>query len=114
MFPADVAAPEDDAAVRGSRVQRHEDTPAGMKADAAAMDAVVEGVLSDGGGAVRRASRRVQDNAQTNLPYPPRSYPPGWRSEERRGGKECVSTCRPRWSPYHDKNKTPTPPSTQE
>src|SRR3546814_7364770 len=26
--------------------------------------------------------------------------PPG-RSEERRVGKECVSTCRSRWSPYH-------------
>src|SRR3546814_1613432 len=35
---------------------------------------------------------------------------PGWsarrsrssdRSEERRVGKECVSTCRSRWSPYH-------------
>src|SRR3546814_16652260 len=27
----------------------------------------------------------------------------GWtlRSEERRVGKECVSTCRYRWSPYH-------------
>src|SRR3546814_14548939 len=23
------------------------------------------------------------------------------RSEERRGGKECVSTCRSRWSPFH-------------
>src|SRR3546814_11508013 len=23
------------------------------------------------------------------------------RSEERRGGKECVSTCRSRWSPDH-------------
>src|SRR3546814_9701876 len=23
------------------------------------------------------------------------------RSEERRVGKECVSTCRSRWSPYH-------------
>src|SRR3546814_19979791 len=32
------------------------------------------------------------------------------RSEERRVGKECVSTCRSRWSPYHTKknkkNKT--------
>src|SRR3546814_16884435 len=28
-----------------------------------------------------------------------------WRSEERRGGKECVSTCRSRWSPYHVKKK---------
>src|SRR3546814_15078261 len=39
------------------------------------------------------------------------------RSEERRVGKECVSTCRSRWSPYHEnKNKhhstalTPAPP----
>src|SRR3546814_5000936 len=23
-----------------------------------------------------------------------------WRSEERRVGKECVSTCRSRWSPF--------------
>src|SRR3546814_14469799 len=29
------------------------------------------------------------------------------RSEERRVGKECGSTCRSRWSPYHSKkNKT--------
>src|SRR3546814_3732652 len=27
--------------------------------------------------------------------------PPGQRSEERRVGKECVSTCRYRWSQYH-------------
>src|SRR3546814_14051512 len=27
----------------------------------------------------------------------------GNRSEERRVGKECVSTCRSRWSPYHEK-----------
>src|SRR3546814_6495826 len=26
---------------------------------------------------------------------------PADRSEERRVGKECVSTCRSRWSPYH-------------
>src|SRR3546814_13094726 len=37
---------------------------------------------------------------------PPRKYyslsPAGTeRSEERRVGKECVSTCRSRWSPYH-------------
>src|SRR3546814_12356122 len=31
--------------------------------------------------------------------------PLGWaRSEERRVGKACVSTCRSRWSPYHTKN----------
>src|SRR3546814_12936948 len=28
------------------------------------------------------------------------------RSEERRGGKEGVSTCRSRWSPKHAKKKT--------
>src|SRR6056297_2210753 len=27
------------------------------------------------------------------------------KSEERRVGKECVSTCRSRWSPYHEKKK---------
>src|SRR3546814_13801490 len=27
------------------------------------------------------------------------------RSAERRVGKECVSTCRSRWSPYHSKKK---------
>src|SRR3546814_17153344 len=32
----------------------------------------------------------------------------GQRSEERRVGKECVSTCRSRWSPYHYKNKKNT------
>src|SRR3546814_11174705 len=28
-------------------------------------------------------------------------WPVYLRSEERRVGKECVSTCRSRWSPYH-------------
>src|SRR3546814_17810706 len=38
----------------------------------------------------------------------------GGRSEERRVGKERVSTCRSRWSPYHYKQKTNThPPSTR-
>src|SRR3546814_15487335 len=31
-----------------------------------------------------------------------------FRSEERRVGKECVSTCRSRWSPYHYKKKINT------
>src|SRR6056297_3956496 len=30
------------------------------------------------------------------------------RSEERRVGKECVSTCRSRWSPYHAKKNSRT------
>src|SRR3546814_21142531 len=38
----------------------------------------------------------------------PRVLPPSSvdRSEERRVGKECVSTCRSRWSPYHYKKTT--------
>src|SRR3546814_17273695 len=31
------------------------------------------------------------------------------RSEERRVGKACVSTCRSRWSPYHYKTNKLTP-----
>src|SRR3546814_3508147 len=31
------------------------------------------------------------------------------RSEERRVGKECVSTCRSRWSPDHEKKKITNP-----
>src|SRR3546814_16846413 len=30
------------------------------------------------------------------------------RSDERRVGKECVSTCRSRWSTYHEKKQTTT------
>src|SRR3546814_11162770 len=36
----------------------------------------------------------------------PNVYP--LRSEERRLGKECVSTFRSRWSPYHEKEKSKT------
>src|SRR3546814_18801320 len=36
------------------------------------------------------------------------------RSEERRVGKECVSTCRSRWSPYHYKNNYARPNSYNE
>src|SRR3546814_11621958 len=76
-----------------------------------------------------RASRDAQGRwqAPTRLPEPvnsaqaewfPRPAADGWlyfgsrrpgglgkRSEERRVGKECVSTCRYRWSPYHKKKK---------
>src|SRR3546814_6188760 len=38
-----------------------------------------------------RSSRGVYNKAEYEMQ----------RSEERRVGKECVSTCRSRWSPYH-------------
>src|SRR3546814_14964025 len=48
---------------------------------AAASEAEIQGVDIAGAGDVQRL--------------------PVERSEERRGGKECVSTCISRWSPYH-------------
>src|SRR3546814_5811325 len=38
----------------------------------------------------------------------PARRPAPTRSEERLVGKECVSTCRSRWSPYHSKKNTIT------
>src|SRR3546814_19903770 len=35
------------------------------------------------------------------LTVPHRAFRERGRSEERRVGKECVSTCRSRWTPYH-------------
>src|SRR3546814_6367352 len=43
----------------------------------------------------RRRAWRGDDHWQWPL------APIGERSEERRAGKECDSTCRSRWSPYH-------------
>src|SRR3546814_13688725 len=41
--------------------------------------------------------------------------PPENRSEERRVGKECVSTCRSRWSPYRlKKTKAPSTKHKQQ
>src|SRR3546814_12570210 len=37
---------------------------------------------------------------------------PAERSDERRVGQECVSTCRSRWSPYPYKKQQKTTPST--
>src|SRR3546814_13472390 len=46
--------------------------------------------------------QRLRDLAPT-LP----AEQPAGRSEERRVGKECVSTCSSRWSPSHSTKKTP-------
>src|SRR3546814_12877969 len=63
--------------------------------------------------AVAYAARILQDQLQlfVNFEEPAQgaSAPiglaaaPAERSEERRVGTECVSTCRSRWSPYHSK-----------
>src|SRR3546814_16596954 len=49
----------------------------------------------------RRVESRAQPVARSRFIV---DYRHITRSEERRVGKECVSTCRSRWSPYHSKN----------
>src|SRR3546814_4874057 len=74
--------------------------------------AFIEPHLGIGFGALLRSGVE-NDPAQDRLPHDLRDLDhPGVRqefaevafhrrSEERRVGKECVSTCRSRWSPYH-------------
>src|SRR3546814_10220852 len=51
------------------------------------------------GGVERRCvGGGTRDRAERHRPFADAAAP---RSEERRVGKECVSTCRSRWSPYH-------------
>src|SRR3546814_11809401 len=40
-------------------------------------------------------------DGRSSVPLLPPAEAEPARSEERRVGKECVSTCRSRWSPYH-------------
>src|SRR3546814_5906357 len=54
------------------------------------------GVCSSDLGVDRRGRSATQ-----NARLPKDQSPDQRRSEERRVGKECVSTCRSRWSPYH-------------
>src|SRR3546814_7169638 len=46
---------------------------------------------------LRIKQRRIEMRQQGGRDEQPQQE----RSEERRVGKECVSTCRSRWSPYH-------------
>src|SRR3546814_12685771 len=50
----------------------------------------------------RHDGRSLRSRRDGHRPGVPRAEA---RSEERRVGKECVSTCRSRWSPYHLKKK---------
>src|SRR3546814_9216306 len=50
------------------------------------------------------ANHRFLTNGQSIVLTPrfaPNQQTIVYRSEERRGGTECVRTCRSRWSPYH-------------
>src|SRR3546814_16454395 len=68
--------------------------------DSAGVSTIVDGHIE------RRRAEGKLDNLAKTLSADPLTGRVGiahtrWRSEERRVGKECVSTCRSRWSPYH-------------
>src|SRR3546814_8916014 len=46
-------------------------------------------------------TREIMQTSGYKAAFPGTTFQKGSRSEERRVGKECVSTCRSRWSPYH-------------
>src|SRR3546814_19781184 len=54
---------------------------------------------------VRRSPRRWGSGKVPQRADRQRLRPGERRSEARRVGNECVSTCRYRWSQYHEKNK---------
>src|SRR3546814_18649104 len=45
--------------------------------------------------------QNLEMDDQSRVENPLGFWVTSYRSEERRVGKECVSTCRSRWSPYH-------------
>src|SRR3546814_18675337 len=70
-------------------------------------DAGIECMIADEAVEMRRRRARNRDMIAADAA---RRAP---RSEERRVGKECVSTCRSGWSPYHSKKTVTTPTPTQ-
>src|SRR3546814_12428304 len=55
---------------------------------------------------ISAGTESASESGKRAFAFPPFNAPqtsPTNRSEERRVGKECVSTCRSRWSPYHSK-----------
>src|SRR3546814_18403294 len=50
---------------------------------------------------VGETSEAVEFELASAMDFQGVQLPRRQRSEERRVGKECVSTCRSRWSPYH-------------
>src|SRR3546814_19656600 len=62
----------------------------------------------DGGNLVKNVMKAIESVAQTLKQieqYQPQLQQYENRSEERSVGKECVGTCRSRWTPYPSKKK---------
>src|SRR3546814_15522435 len=71
----------------------------GGAADAAPLEALAGGIAGEDGS---RATEQSRGRDRSEIPSVHTvSGSVEQRSEERRVGKECVSTCRSRWSPYH-------------
>src|SRR3546814_15695513 len=60
----------------------------------------MEEFYADMAGLIASGAVTMRETVHDGLEAAPDAFL-GLRSEERRVGKECVSTCRSRWSPYH-------------
>src|SRR3546814_19919587 len=58
-------------------------------------------LLQPASAALARSTPHERLASELLPPHEPAEQSDENRSEERRVGKECVSTCRYRWSPYH-------------
>src|SRR3546814_7472598 len=83
---------------RGARRDEEEGRQIGaQRVDRDAADREAEGL-----GIARRIEQPARpDDGKESRPEQDRTAQDHIRSEERRVGKECVSTCRSRWSRYH-------------
>src|SRR3546814_15743399 len=82
----------------------HQPQPQLLPGDGAALEIDLEGNRETGGRMYgNRAVAVVHPDRLPHLDRPPRGLlvDDAGRSEERRVGKECVSTCRSRGTPYH-------------
>src|SRR3546814_7889266 len=75
--------------------------------DVCSSDLPDSGLRGDGPPGAGKRKRAICGRAERDVLRGPLPHRSGCtaerrgRSEERRVGKECVSTCRSRWSPYH-------------
>src|SRR3546814_19975220 len=81
---------------RGAETDCHYQLRADIELDGDAVE-----LHSDAGRYRLDGDRLWRDGDELNLDARQHAAVGNYRSAERRVGKECVSTCRSRWSPYH-------------